>query len=247
MPATDRRLMLRLALLAAAAPALFAAGAWPGARASTPGPITPPAQVMRFRRSTRRPLPGGAHIAVTRDFGITFRAAGTGFVIDGRQIAVTTDFPPGLERFAHLEAARSDDATFPLVVDGSGQIVSTSQQADADQPLRAAIAEALARIRAQPLGPDQRQQLLGFVETLHQAGSAIIAQMPPDLFAPLENERSETRHLALPNGETGEVSSRFVAERDPATGLMRRASRQISTRIASEARHTDEEWSLGLL
>lgn len=240
MSGTDRRTVLRLAMLAALAPTMLPQPA----RAAMPGLIAPPAGPMRYRRTLERQLAGGAAIVVAREFRITFRQIPSGFLVEGRQIGVEARFPPGLEQFAALEEAQEETGLFPLRLDPFGQIVSTAEANAATPAIGEAVKDAVDRIRLQPIAQGERQELLGFVESLHRAGSAIIAQLPGDLFAPVRGDRSEQQEITLPTGEEGRVLSRFVAARDITTGLMREALREVRTEIGEDRRQTREDWSL---
>ena len=72
----------------------------------------------------------------------------------------------------------------------------------------------------------------------------MITPLPVDLFAPVEMSRRESRQVALPGGEAGEVAVTFTAERDPRTGLMRQATREVRTRLSGDLRSTVETWRL---
>jgi hypothetical protein len=79
---------------------------------------------------------------------------------------------------------------------------------------------------------------------VHQAGSNIVSSLPVDLFAPVESDRTDQRSIELPAGGKGVVQTHFSALRDPATGLMQRARREVVTTIAEEERRTTEIFTL---
>ena len=90
----------------------------------------------------------------------------------------------------------------------------------------------------------EREELRTFVNALHQSAGRLVTELPRDLFAPAETPRSHRREVALPGGDSGEVTVTFSAVRDPATGLMRRALREVVTRLDGERRTTLESWQL---
>ena len=71
-----------------------------------------------------------------------------------------------------------------------------------------------------------------------------MTELPRDLFAPPDAPRTEHGEVALPGGELGEVTVTFTALRDPATGLMRQALREVVTALEGDRRRTLESWRL---
>lgn len=241
MSSTNRRKMLKMLAIAAVVPALIARTAL----AATPGSlIAPPPGSMRFQRVAVRQLAGGATISVTRDFEIGFQRFTDGFIIEGRQLSAEVTAPANLAAFADLERARVETAMFPITLDPFGQILSEVPLVDRPQQIDQAYSEALLQIARQPLAEGERGELRQFVSALHLAGTMLAAVMPPDLFSPAQGERSDDRALQLPTGDMGRVVSRFNAERDAQTGLMRRAMREVLTEIDGDRRNTTEHWQL---
>lgn len=242
MNQTSRRKMLQLMAVTAVAPALASRQA----HATTVGTlIDPPAGAMTFRRSVIRQLAGGARISVVRDFSIRFVRFADGFHVEGHQTGVDVRAPENLAAFARLERERVETATFPITLDPFGQIVSEDPSTARADQIGQAFNEAMERLGRQRLEQAERSELGQFVAALHQAGGMLTVTMPTDLFSPVETERAENRTLPLPGGDFGTVTSRFDAETDWQTGLMRRALREVLTEVAGDRRQTFEHWQLG--
>lgn len=208
--------------------------------------FAPPADPLIYSRLLVRQLAGGRQMAVARDFRILFAAISGGYAVDGAQVAVRVEAPPALDRFAALERERIETGLFPLHLDADGQIAGG--QPFAGTPASAAILEnavATARAMTANLPGDQDQARNdAFIAAVHQSASAFVSQLPVDLFAPRALDRAESRVLALPDGVSGTVATRFVASIDDTTGLMREARRSVVTTIGAEARETVESWTL---
>lgn len=231
---SDRRGALRLAIGAALLPLV----ARPALAHATSGPaIAPPEGSMIYRRVLTRALAGGAEFRVTRDFAVRFASVGRGFQVSGQQVAAHVEAPANLAELAALEEQRVELGIFPLLLDGAGLIVDGSDDLPNQQ-----IASALAEVRRR-LG-DTGEEAGQLVEALHATASQLTAQLPQDLFAPAETLREERQQVALPWGDMGEVATRFEAVRDPATGLMRTARRDVITRMGTDERRSGEHWEL---
>lgn len=200
-------------------------------------PIAPPAGQMVFRRTVVRHLPGDETLTVERSFAVEFIRAGDGFRLEGSQIAAQVAAPPSLASFAALEESRVERGPFPIALDAAGQIVD----GELCQPSPQAMA-ALTTLRTSLAG--QENELARLTEALHQAGPQLVAVLPRDLFSPIDAERDERRTIPLPWGGSGEVESLFSAFRDPDSGLMRFARREIVTRLGDSERRSREMWAL---
>ena len=243
---TDRRGALRLALAAAIAPSLASRPA--SAHHGIPGGlIEPPVQPMAYHRSVTRDLIDGNSFSVSRTFTLQFSRFSDGFMVEGRQSSVSVDAPTQLSEFAELEAGREEVGLFPLALDPFGLILSHDRPADMGASVQQALDRTLSALREGQLPQEELATLETFVAALHVAGQGITAHLPVDLFAPSPDARSEEQSIALPDGGLGRVVTRFGGERDHATGLMRAASREITTEVANSRRTTRESWNLSAL
>ena len=238
----DRRAALRLAGMAAALPLMPVLPA----AALSPGRFAPPAGPMRYTRRLERELADRARLTVSRSFAVRFLQEAAGFRVDGDQVDVEVDAPAPLATLARLERERVETGLFPLELDAEGVIREVPRTAASAQ-LDAAVREVAARIEQGQYTPGEREELLAFVNAVHQGAGALVTQLPRDLFAPVDFPREENRAIALPNGESGQVTVTFTAVRDPATGLMREARREVVTEVAGDRRRMVESWSLAPL
>ena len=234
-----RRKLLRLAGLAVTLPLMPIVSA----AAQPVGGFVPPAGPMLYTRRLERELADGARLTVSRSFAVRFVPEAAGFRVDGEQVDVEVDAPEPLAEFARLERERVETALFPLQLDPAGTIRGASPAAPGEQ-LDKAVHEALARIERSAHAPAEREALRAFVETVHRSAGELVTELPRDLFAPAASPREDRRELVLPGGETGQVRMTFAGVRDPATGAMREARREIVTEVAGDVRHTVESWSL---
>ena len=239
----NRRTVLRYTAAAALLPMASAAGAHPATRLSR---FSPPDGPMLYVRRLERALPGGARMVVSRSFAIRFRHENEGFLVEGEQVGVEVEAPEALAAFARIEREREEHGLFPLLLDSNGAIAAGILVPMATR-LDAAVRETLAVLDGQVHDPAERAELMRFVAAFHQSAGKLVTQLPHDLFAPPATPRSERREVALPGGETGEVTVTFSAARDPATGLMRQARREVVTALHGDLRRTLESWQLAPL
>lgn len=237
MRSLDRRSLICLAAGGVALAELPARGASHGAA------FDPPLAPMLYARRLERELPDGASFAVTRRFAIRFLRQADGFRVEGEQVGVEVDAPEALAEFARLERERRETGLFPLVLDFEGIIRGGDPAVDTAR-LDEAVREAEARIEQGDHPPAERERQRAFVEAVHRSAGAILTELPRDLFAPVDCPRSDRRTVALPGGGTGEVRQTFDAVREPATGLMREARREVTTAIGVDRRRTVESWTL---
>ena len=230
---TDRRTALRIALGAALLPMLAPRPAF----ALGDVPIAPPAREMIYRRTLARQLSGGATFRVTRDFAVRFLPLDGGFQVEGRQIAARVEAPAHLARFAALEEQRVESGVFPLILDHAGRIVDGTEASPSHE-----FALALDEVRRRHGQNGDEVETL--IEALHSTGLRLTSQLPSDLFAPTEVPRLAREEIVLPWGDRGEVVTSFEGLRDPATGLMHSARREVVTRLDGDERSSGEEWGL---
>lgn len=240
MSRADRRAWLRGMTALMLLPAIIAAAPRAAARAPR---FAPPADPMRYTRTLERPLADGNRVVVSRSFAVRFERTGGGFRVSGEQLGVETEAPEKLAEFMRIERERREDGLFPLLLDADGKIVG-GETAPLSARLDEAVREAIALIDRRPRAPAERAELLRFVSAIEQSAGKLISALPPDLFAPAARPRRENREVALPGGESGEVTVTFSATADPMTGLMRRAVREVITTLEGESRRTVESWRL---
>lgn len=242
MSPSGRRDILRLAFGAAVLP-LMASRAFatesPAGIQVRDGAIDPPARDMTFRRILRRDLAGGAAIIATRDFCVRFTSLPAGrHLVEGRQIAARVQAPDNLAALARLEETRIEIGGFPLTLDANGAIEPTDQT----PPPNAVFTAALEDVR-QRYGNDP-DTLRDLIDAIRASSAQFISVPPPDLFAPVRAEVEDRRVIALPWGDSGEVHVRFSAVRNPETGLMRHATRDVTTSLLGETQRSSEQWEL---
>ncbi|MXO60462.1 hypothetical protein GRI89_13030 [Altererythrobacter salegens] len=241
MNLADRRSLLRLAGVAALGSCVSASF---GVRAASPGGFRPPVTPLRYTRRIVRELAGGYSFAATRSFAVTFASRGSGFVLDGSQIAVDVSAPERIAALAEIERQRIETGLFPIVLDAGGMIAGGPEQRLSAE-LDRAVAEARRLLADKERDEGEQAAAEQFVQMVHRVGIGLGAQLPRDLFAPAEGERVDRQAIALPNDESGEVTVTFSAESDPFTRLMRRAQRDIVTTVEGDSRTTREDWTLG--
>jgi hypothetical protein len=213
------------------------------ARAEAAG-FAPPAGAMRYTRNLRREMIDGSEIETERFFTVRFVPDAGRYRIEGEESAPPrVSGPAVIEAFLQLERERRETGLFPIALDRAGRIVDEPSRAGSPQ-LDRAVEEALHRVAASGLAPDDQAAARTFLFGLHQAAGSLIASPPADLFRPPSAPRGESRDVALPGGGTGTVSLTFAASADPATGLMRKAERQIRTCLGPSERRTSERWTL---
>lgn len=237
----DRRTVLRRAAWAALVPLL---SQMPQPAAATSGVrFAPPTGPMRYTRTLTRRLAGGASMIVERSFMVTFTPTVAGFAIDGKQVHAAVDAPAALADLARLERERIETGLFPLQLDADGRISGGPDIALGPQ-LDRAVELARAQIARASTDNGADTETTRFVLALQQSAAALLTELPTDLFAPVAYPRFHRGEVPLPDGGMGEISSRFDALVDRATGLMRSAERQVITAIAEDRRETIERWSL---
>lgn len=236
----DRRHLLRAAAAAMLLPVLSAA---PRSVKAQDRAFSPPSEPMLYTRRIERSLPGDARFTVSRSFSIRFQQDLGGYRVDGEQVAVEVEAPDSLASFAAMERERREGALFPLLLDQNGLIAVGSEAPDPPR-LDQAVQEALQRIASLPLPESDQAELTRFVRAVHANAAQLLTELPRDLFVPGQDGSSETRTLSLPGGGQGVVTVAYTAEREPTTGLMRSAHREVITEFDGSLRRTLESWTL---
>ncbi|MXO70489.1 hypothetical protein [Alteraurantiacibacter buctensis] len=233
-PPTARRTVLRTAAGLSLLPLFASRQALAAGEAAT---IAPPSGDMIYRRTVVRPLPGAIVLTATRDFRVRFSAREGGFLVDGEQVAARVQAPASLSTIARMEEQRVERGLFPLALDRAGRIVD-GEAAAPDVTLGQALDEARRQL------PDQGAEIGQLLDALSAGSAGIMAYLPLDLFAPVEEHQEQRQAIELPWGQTGEVVVRFAATRSAETGLMRLATRDVVTKLEGEERRSAERWEL---
>ena len=215
--------------------------------ATGPG-FAPPAGALRLTRELHRHLADGQQVVTRRSYRIRITRTGTasvagpdaGFVVDGVLVSAEVSAPPALAQLAAIERARPDTGLFPLHLDRDGQIT------DAAAPPDTATGKALKKVTNEMisgahLGPARRAEMRRFTLAVLQGDGS---EMPAELLHPQPGHVEDTSQFALPDGGKGQITVAIDAETDPATGLMRRFSRAITTSGGGTARASEEVWTL---
>lgn len=181
MTCADRREMLKLALGASLLPLLASQGV--SAATSGTSPIRPPWGSMLYRRRLVRGLPGGANFTVAREFRVRFEPVASGFILSGTQVSAHVEAPEALASFAAIEEQRVETGMFPLMLNASGQIVEGNADLSAS-----AAEQAMRDVRERfPVkAGSQPNEAVDFIEALHSTGTKLTAELPKDLFAPVD-------------------------------------------------------------
>jgi len=232
----NRRTLLRGAAGVLALPILSGLSA----AAQTPG-FTLPEGPMLYTRRLEQTLVDGKKLIVTRRFAVRFERAGEGYRVTGEQVGVETEAPEKLATLMRIERERVETGIFPLLLDAGGRIVA-SEGIPSLAGLDEAVREARALIEQRPRPAEERAELLRFVEAVHASAGKLVTQLPADLFVPTPHR--EIREVELPGGEKGQVTVIFTAETDPASGLMREATREVLTELGGQTRRAIESWRL---
>lgn len=200
-----------------------------------------PSERLILTRTLRRPLPGGKAVVTQRRYAVRFVPEGKGFRVDGSLIESTVDVPPNLAAIAEIERKRANPDLFPIHLDSAGWIVPTPPSPPTASP---ALRDA-ARLASQQLAQlpaAQRGAGQAFIDALVARGGAP-SEWPRDLFHPAPGTHSETRTVALPDGE-GTVTVTTKAQVSTTSGLLESFARVIVSEFAGSRRETSEEWSL---
>jgi len=242
-------LLVRSALLSLLAFALSQqpAAAQAGNIPDAPGEslaFAPPVSSLVLTRELRRPLPDGNEIVTERSYEVHIEKQDAGYVVNGTLIAVKVGAPEELRVLAELERNRPDTGLFPMRLDAEGMLAQDEERLPAEpaKTLSQGVQMVAEQLRRMKLPAVDAVQARAFV---HQflARPAMTA-WPADLFRPSPGKRSDARELALPNGQHGQVVVETEAAAQPATGLLARFDRVVTTRIANDTRRTIETWRL---
>ena len=203
----------------------------------------PPLDTMLLTRTFRRPLPGGAEVKTQRSYEIHFVSEGDGFRIDGELVESVVDAPPALQALAALERSRPDTGMFPMRLDVRGKLLPK------DEPPTSMATQQAGKLAAQQidefsLPAAQAREAREFVEQVK--GRTGRTPWPQDLFNPAPGQRQHVQTIPLPNGAQGQVSIEIDARTDEPSGLLATFERTVTTELGSDARVTQETWTLSV-
>lgn len=213
------------------------------ARGAERSRFDPPTAACRLTRRVERGLSDGEAIIVTRSWDVHFAPLGRGFELRGTQAAVEVLAPAKLQALAQIEQGRVETGFLPLVLDvdglmASGSVVPTTQS------VQQAVEQASAMVERSRLEASGKEQARGFLRRMHGAAAEGINRLPRDLFMPQVLEYSDTRDVALADGQTGRIEIAFTASLDEAGGCLAQADRTLTTRLGELALVSREGWLL---
>ena len=241
---TGKARLRNAAWLAGAAivvPGILPGALMPAAGAVESAQFFPPSAPMVLTRTVRRPLPDGAEVLSLRRYEIRIIPDGAGYRVDGVLIATDVQAPPSLQRLAALERARLDDGMFPMRLDAAGKLLPR-ETVPAGAASRKAVELALQHVRKAGLAPAEADKASAFIRQI--GASSGRTAWPDDLFSPAVGQRRQTQTIPLPNGAQGQVEIDIDASAQGGSGLLASFSRTVTTRLGSDARVTEETWTL---
>jgi hypothetical protein len=202
-----------------------------------------PREPMRLSRTLIRGLSDGNRIEVRRDWRVAFASQGSGLAITGHQINVEVSVPAKLEPIATIERNRVTDGKFPILIDGSGLIVSAGE-AELASDVDRAIEVAQQMAARNGASTAQQQQLRAALAQVQAAGNSLLDRLPRDLFFPRNNGFADRRPINLPDGRSGVFEVIYSVTSQPLSGLLDRAERRVVTRIGDTEQISSEHWEL---
>lgn len=237
MAASDRRTALRWMALAATLPAFLSAAQASAAQ----GRVAFPDGRFRLRRELERGLAGGASLTVVRDWGFHFEEIAGGSRADGSQVDCQVTAPAVLAPLAEIEQARVAPGPFPALLDAQGRIRESAH--DTGTGKVEAVRIALALLEEAGTEPSRLSEARAYLGALAQAAGAVISATPPDLFFPTPGEATESREIALSDGQNGSLTVELKASAR-GDGLLDRLERRITATIADDTRVSRETWAI---
>ena len=213
------------------------------ARSPVDAQIEFPRGPMILSRQIVRMLSDGKRVVVSRSWEITFLPRGEGAMVMGRQISAKVDAPSGLEPIVQIEEQRSTDGMFPILLSPAGRVIA-SGRLNNEQDIAKAVSIAQDIVEHSSRTEDEKAALLRHLPTLQAAGTAQPEALPPDLFFPEAGDSSETRKVALPNGQTGEIELLRSSRLADGERWLKRIEQKIITRVQGSSRESLDIWSL---
>lgn len=202
-----------------------------------------PSGEFLLTRRLSRSLRDANTIVVTRSWRITFARQSRGITISGEQACVSVEAPPRLKALARIEEERSTSTMFPILLAPDGIIVAAGQNTS-QKSVDSALTTARNLLAENGFAKGSPAQQGIFLVQLQKASAALLDEMPGDLFYPSTTPVNDIREVALPDGTAGEFELRWQASAQEGSPLLKKARREIITRIGESERTTIEEWSL---
>lgn len=203
--------------------------------------FAPPQAQLLLTRILHRPLPGGKAIVTRRSYTVRIVRDGAGYRVDGTLVEARVDAPPALAALAEIERQRPDIGLFPILLDASGMIIGGGGPLS-EGSLDRAAAIAVEAIGSSGLPAIDMLQAQAFVRQL--PGRAPRSQWPADIFHPVPGKRSESRQIALPGGNQGNVTIEIETQGPAQGGQLASLERVVTTDLAGDTRMTREQWQL---
>lgn len=212
-----------------------------GSRATSE--IVAPAGRFTLVRTLQRGLIDGKNIVVRRTWEIGFLQQSNGFLVNGRTTNVEVDAPPPLAALAAIEKNRSSGEDFPLRLDKGG-LIAFSDLPESGLDMEAVSVAASQFMAKADFSASEREITHSFLSQIDRAAHALISRFPSDLFFPTTEPMEQSRLMELPNGLTGEVQVRYVAETHADSALLRSSQRLVTTTIGASSMQSSESWKL---
>lgn len=204
--------------------------------------FSPPDGPVLVSRTVVRSLYDGKEVRATRRYLVWFRPEADGWRIEGELREVIVEVPPALEQFAGLERNRTEPGFFPILLDAAGRLKPRREPpiGDGTRARAAAIGEMM--IAGAITAPGPRNQANAMLTQVVMAGNGGTA-WPEDLFNPQRAEMTETRDIALPDGNRGRIEIVVRATGLGPGKLPGRVERSVVTDLGTNRRTSREIWT----
>jgi hypothetical protein len=212
------------------------------ANAEAPARVfAPPLSPLLLTRSLHRPLPDGKELVIRRSYTVRISRETGGFRVDGALVDVVVEAPPILQTIAEIERKRPDNGLFPIMLDAQGMIIGSST-VQPEGSLDRASRVAKGQITVSGMAAADKVQAQTFLQQLNAQPSR--SQWPADVFHPSPGHRSETRAIALQDGNEGHVTIEIETRGAGKAGQLASLERIVTTDLAGNKRVTREQWQL---
>lgn len=210
--------------------------------AARPRPVAFPEDSFTLQRELERGLGGGASIVVTRRWQCNFAQLGEGASVSGIQGRCDVKAPAALAALAEMERSRRITGLFPMKLDNEGHI--SDWGGPGATGIEPALRAAGERVDSLALAENDKRDAKAWLAQIGRTAAEIVSQVPRDLFFPEAGKRSDSRKMALPDGQTGFYDITIEATARASDGLLVSSERRIVTRIGDSSRLARERWTL---